>query len=483
MNKLTRQTKAVFSVLTIVLSILSIFGLMMFLRPVSVVQANYNNCVSTGPQCGTDNGTKIDYEDPNKVCPDGYSPNQSNQEDKKCKKEFYEYKDRSYDWECPENDLAYTSQNSSKSCKKKVNIPNDGQGEVWRYADKVKEYNSCGNGWQVVPNDESKCRKSATDYESRIYVCPQGYTSSGSGHNMTCSRTVSCQTGVKRYDSCTPAGYCPTQCGQTASQVPNGQGGYKQCAATPACPVDMCPNIAEVQTEVPYGMIIDENGQCVDKPKEPEDVCPNLPEFQGEIPYGYELVEGQCVEIPPTDPCNPPQEVYARSSEAIVLPEECNEEPPIGGPEATPSPAPDDGKSGHRSSLGNDNLQCTNTHFDAVMDVKWDGVGQKDVKVVFYFNGERIETRSDENGRARTQYPIGSGVLIAEADGYPTQSQVIAAPACGPVMLDPDGSVLGATTLAGTGSQDLYMAAGIVGSGLSLIGSTVYGYIKKKQNA
>lgn len=217
---------------------------------------------------------------------------------------------------------------------------------------------------------------------------------------------------------------------------------------------------------------------------------PEVPQCEeGEI---YNPDSQECELEEPVDPCSeePDYNTYKLLSitsdekpQEPVCPTPEPSEPPIGGPEATPSPAPDDGKSGHRSSLGNDNLQCTNTHFDAVMDVKWDGVGQKDVKVVFYFNGERIETRSNENGRARTQYPIGSGVLIAEAEGYPTQSQVIAAPACEPVVLDPDGSVLGATTLASTGSQDLFAAAGVIGSGLSLLGSAAYGYFRQKQNA
>lgn len=171
------------------------------------------------------------------------------------------------------------------------------------------------------------------------------------------------------------------------------------------------------------------------------------------------ITEVECEEVDPEEPSNPP----------------------IGGPQ--PTPAPDDGTSGHRSSMGNDNLRCSNTMFDAVMEVKWDGRPAQDVKVVFYFDGQRVEVRSNENGQARTQFPIKSGVLIGEPEGYPTQSQVIEAPTCDDVILDPDrgGQVLGATTLADTGSTNWLAMTGIY-AGLATLGGAAYAYRKENKN-
>ncbi|MEK7531142.1 MAG: immunoglobulin-like domain-containing protein [Patescibacteria group bacterium] len=71
---------------------------------------------------------------------------------------------------------------------------------------------------------------------------------------------------------------------------------------TPA-PTDVCPNIDGAQSEVPEGYQIVE-GQCVEIPPA-TDVCPNIEGDQATVPEGYQLVEGECVVIPPppTDVC------------------------------------------------------------------------------------------------------------------------------------------------------------------------------------
>lgn len=57
---------------------------------------------------------------------------------------------------------------------------------------------------------------------------------------------------------------------------------------------DVCENLPEVQTEIPDGYVLDENGDCV--PEEEEDVCENLDDIQTEVPDGYVLDEnGDCV--------------------------------------------------------------------------------------------------------------------------------------------------------------------------------------------
>jgi hypothetical protein len=57
-------------------------------------------------------------------------------------------------------------------------------------------------------------------------------------------------------------------------------------------PVDVCPNIEGVQTEVPEGKVLDENGDCV------TDVCPNINGIQTEVPEGKVLNnDGNCVDL------------------------------------------------------------------------------------------------------------------------------------------------------------------------------------------
>ena len=78
-----------------------------------------------------------------------------------------------------------------------------------------------------------------------------------------------------------------------------------QCTITntyEAPPVDMCPNIDELQTEVPEGYSLDD-GQCIEDVVPPTDVCPNILEVQTEVPQGYSLIDGQCIEnvTPPTN--------------------------------------------------------------------------------------------------------------------------------------------------------------------------------------
>jgi hypothetical protein len=56
--------------------------------------------------------------------------------------------------------------------------------------------------------------------------------------------------------------------------------------------VDVCPNIGDLQTEVPVGYLQDESGDCY------LDECLNLDELQKVIPEGYEKVLEDCYLIP-----------------------------------------------------------------------------------------------------------------------------------------------------------------------------------------
>jgi uncharacterized repeat protein (TIGR01451 family) len=108
----------------------------------------------------------------------------------------------------------------------------------------------------------------------------------------------------------------------------------------PPPPVDVCPNIPGDQSEIPPGMIKDENGDCVTPPPPPTDVCPNIPGNQSEIPPGMIKDEnGNCVTPPPPPP--PPTDVCPN------IPGDQSEVPPgmikdAAGNCVTPPPPPTD---------------------------------------------------------------------------------------------------------------------------------------------
>jgi hypothetical protein len=88
-------------------------------------------------------------------------------------------------WECPTSSVPYTSNDSSKECKKWFS-------NHWHYTDKVKTQEA--------------------DTETREIKCE-----------------------VAEPTQCEEEGVCPTECGLEASEIPDGKGGYKICEATSAC--------------------------------------------------------------------------------------------------------------------------------------------------------------------------------------------------------------------------------------------------------
>ncbi len=133
-------------------------------------------------------------------------------------------------------------------------------------------------------------------------------------------------------------------------------------------------------------------------------------------------------------------------------------------------------KSGHRSSLATDHLNCENSDFEAVMDLKWDGQGKGDIKVVFNFNGERKEATTNENGRAKVSYHRNSGTLTADAQDYPTQILTITAPENCSADNNSQGQVLGITTLANTGNAAQQIALFSLLAGAAVTVYAVYAY-------
>lgn len=153
-------------------------------------------------------------------------------------------------------------------------------------------------------------------------------------------------------------------------------------------------------------------------------------------------------------------------------------------PVVNPSPTPDDGKSGARSAINVDRVTCGNTDFDAVFDIHQDGNGVKDVKVTFTFNGQTKDTLTNEDGHAKVQFPLVDGYLQVTADGFPSQAQTVNAPVGCPTVASnvKTGQVLGASTLADTGSESAYEAFGLILAGIVFNIGGAYAYLKTKKN-
>lgn len=161
-------------------------------------------------------------------------------------------------------------------------------------------------------------------------------------------------------------------------------------------------------------------------------------------------------------------------------------------PEPSPSPTPQLSKSAH---IGYD-ISCTRSYFIATLDLSENGNWLEGIKVTFKYNGTTKEDYTDAQGRARVEFNIdGEHPLTASADGFDTQSIDIKVPICDGSEKNEDnssgqvlgtntdtprqGQVLGASTLADTGTSDrIYWMMIIAGAVLSI--SAGLSYVKSK---
>ena len=102
---------------------------------------------------------------------------------------------------------------------------------------------------------------------------------------------------------------------------------------------DLCPNIEGTQTEVPEGLIVNDEHQCVLPPQQ-TDYCPNIEGTQSEVPENMHVnTDGMCVanDTPPTDLCpnlegnqsTIPQNMHLNNDGMCVLTEQTQETPAI----------------------------------------------------------------------------------------------------------------------------------------------------------
>lgn len=135
-------------------------------------------------------------------------------------------------------------------------------------------------------------------------------------------------------------------------------------------------------------------------------------------------------------------------------------------------PQQDNGYSGYRSSLANDRLQCGNSSFDAVMDLKYEGYPAKDVKVKFTFNDQVKEISTNQDGRAKIDFDMAEGPVYAKAEHFPEQSMYINPPKDCPIEQ--------VTSMAATGAQSNYAVLALATMGLSLAAAAAYAYKKAR---
>ncbi|HEX7017984.1 MAG TPA: hypothetical protein VF209_03700 [Patescibacteria group bacterium] len=131
----------------------------------------------------------------------------------------------------------------------------------------------------------------------------------------------------------------------------------------------------------------------------------------------------------------------------------------------------------HGVSLHNGDIVCNQNEVRVVFDVYNYGSPVNNLLVRFTFNGQTREARTNNDGRAQVTFPMGSGVIVAEAEGYGTYThQLTPDDKCPTVYLDPDrGQVLGATTLADTGSSTIVLAQVLITGGALLTAAGAHG--------
>jgi hypothetical protein len=78
----------------------------------------------------------------------------------------------------------------------------------------------------------SECSGPCGTTGSQTFTITTPAENGGAACDYADGATQSCQN-----EACEPEGECPTVCGYEGGQVPDGQGGYKTCAATDPCPV------------------------------------------------------------------------------------------------------------------------------------------------------------------------------------------------------------------------------------------------------
>src|SRR3990167_5153548 len=177
------------------------------------------SCVSSGPQCGTNEGTEY-------VCPEGYSRFFNT-----CKK----WVETTYTCDV-DAWIHLTKYDVSSFYNKPTGDDNHCHRIVWgnltsEQQDAFKDMHHNDENYST-PNNGNW----TSAYNSHIDQNPEADVDVSGHYEFTDEVAQSCTAGEPRYDSCEEAGQCGEECGITEPySVPDGQGGYVECQATEAC--------------------------------------------------------------------------------------------------------------------------------------------------------------------------------------------------------------------------------------------------------
>jgi YqxM protein len=161
-------------------------------------------------------------------------------------------------------------------------------------------------------------------------------------------------------------------------------------------------------------------------------------------------------------------------------------------PSPTPTSTPVTSNSCARRSSLSASLSCENSRFGVEYRLtNADGQPQENVWIKFSYKGSTAEVKTDRNGVAQASFEKrGNDNVTAEPTdgGCPAQSLSISEPTNCPATggavqgatTTTSGQVLGASTLAATGTADQALAAMIMVAGLIITSAGVFGYAKTR---
>lgn len=180
---------------------------------------------------------------------------------------------------------------------------------------------------------------------------------------------------------------------------------------------------------------------------------------------------------PSPSPSSTPTPSPSPTSSPSPSPEGSPTPEPTAEPEGSPSPSPsliprprsENPQEGAHSSLGF-NRTCATGNLETTMDLTQNGSAVSNTQVTFIYNGQTQTKQTDAQGRAQAYFPLlnQQKSLQASAIGFPSQETLISAidscdsqatagvggqsTAIANKIASRNGQILGATTLADTGS-------------------------------
>lgn len=336
--------------------------------------------------------------------------------------------------------------------------------EHYVYADKVKDYDNCSNGWSVDPNDESRCRKwnngqNRWQYQDRDYdwECPDGYSSNPGKSN--CRKKIN--TTYKTVNHSADVVY-------DKSNDPN------KCHR---------PSDSELMNE--YGM----NNAARQAFKQANSEWKNAIETSCEDKVQTRTVSCTVTQVVA---CEEPTPTPTPTEEPTPTPTEEPTPTPTEEPTPTPSVTPEDPGTPDKeySSISVDHLSCGEYDFRAAMTLRAGDKPLKDVLVVFTYNGMSKNDYTNEDGKARVTFDFAGEAVVKATpnNGFDSQeTKVTQETNCQEMgagmrsVVAGDNQVLGANTYAQAGVfEDIMMSImGLSGATMTAVGAKLHA---KKKN-